>query len=55
MSLDRLGFLFRREALEVYQRPFEADSPELLLPWRNWWVALAAGLILAAALVWARL
>lgn len=55
MSPDRTRTLFRRQALEVYQRPIESDVPELLLPWRKWWVVLAAGLIVAAALACTRL
>lgn len=54
MRADARPSLFRREALEAYERPLEADIPELLLPWRNWRIWLVGALIFAAALVWWR-
>jgi hypothetical protein len=52
MSQDQRNSLFRPEALGFYQRPIEADTPELLLRWRGWCPWLAGALIVAAAVVW---
>lgn len=43
---------FRPKAVEQYQRPFELDTPDLLLPWRLWPVVVAAVLMLLAWVLW---
>jgi hypothetical protein len=52
MNHERARDVFRREAMEVYERPLESATPELLIPWRGWCVWLAAALIAAGVLVW---
>jgi hypothetical protein len=44
--------LFRRIAIDNYERPIELDVPDLLTPWRPGLVLLALALLIAAAAAW---